>query len=75
MFSLSEMSKSGTGSEGGGFKAGTHWQWCHAPESPGFGYILAGQRFPESKRAVIVMERPCASWIEDSCGLGAKQEK
>lgn len=42
--------------------------------SPGFGYLLAEQHFPESKRAVRIMKRPCASWSESSCGLGGETE-
>lgn len=45
-----------------------------ALRSPGFGYLLAEQRFPESKRAIRIMKRLYASWSENSCGLGGETE-
>jgi len=76
MFFFSEMSKSGAGSKDESFKAGTNVvvprSWEPAPGSPGFGCLLAGQRCPESRSAVMAMKRPCASGVEDNCGLGGK---
>lgn len=37
MFSFSEMSKLGTGSEDGSFTAGTNWQWHHTVGSQHWG--------------------------------------
>ena len=81
MFSFSEMSKSGR--RGGDCLRG--WQFQSrdklavvphsrkpAPGSLRFGYLLAGRCFPESKGAVILMKRPCASWSEGSCGPEGK---
>ena len=73
MFSFSEMSKSGlvvrmVVSKQGRTGSGTTQQEA----SPGEPRLLAGRCFPESKSAVIVTKRPCASWTEDNCRLGGE---
>lgn len=68
------MGKLGAGRGDGDIKGGTNWQEASAGEPRLFGYLLAEQHFPESKRAVRIMKRPCASWSESSCGLGGETE-
>lgn len=68
MFSSSEMSKLGTSSEDGGFRAGMNWQRRGSTGEPRLWLSLP---FPESKSAEV-MKRLSTSWPEDNCGHGSK---